>query len=232
MAVGLFGCLGALVGLGVLIVVVIAVLRSAQSTSDIDRVVVTGDTSGLSEWNPGLFAWLSKDIVGHSYYYRPMGGARTSKLAATIVACQGPATLLAMSAEVSSRGAGSIEIVGRGVRVSLLRHGNAWHVALERQPFGVVGSGDGRLVDVYGNLAGWYRSGAGGAQVELGGTALALIEGDATLSESRQAICRPLLRLAAPIADPISATWLLALVGLELTTSLMIRGGGGFGGVP
>jgi hypothetical protein len=214
------------------VVIAMAVKVANQEVSALENAIAAGYVSELAEWNPSLFSWLSKDAIGSSYYFRPMGGARTSKVAATVPACQGPATLLAFSAErTARRGQGKINVLVSGLRVDLVLQGGLWLVAANGQPLGLVDPSSGRIEDATRTPIGAYLRSSAAAELNLRGVSIAVIDSGAKLHRKRAAILRPLFRQVAPALNDDAPLWLLALVGLELGAALMPGGGAPLTGV-
>jgi hypothetical protein len=217
----LFGILVIFVAFTVVIVAAVKGLGGKKQMDALEQGIAAGAVPELAEWNPSLLEWLSKDVIGGAYYYRPMGGARTEKLACTIPAWQGPATLLALSAELTSRrGEGRIEILARGWQVSLVLHTGIWHVTVNGRPLGAIDPTSGRLDDPHRQPIGACLRGPAGTQLQLRGADVAWIAGDPTLHAQRLEPRRPLLRLAAPLGDVEPVMWVLAAIGFSLGHTL------------
>ncbi|MCA9596833.1 MAG: hypothetical protein KC776_26135 [Myxococcales bacterium] len=215
------------VAVAVAFIVIAAKFWAAESRGDdLRHAVSAGDACSLEAWSPEMLPWLSKDAVGSSSYYRPMGGALTSKLALTLFSAQG-AALVAIIGEVTRRkGRGRIDVLVRGTSMVLQLEGARWIVFVNGGPLGAIEPTSGRLDDVRGMPVGFCRPSAGGAQVELRGVNVGWIEAGAELHEARVANPRPLLRLAAPVTEPEPVLWLLAAIAFTLVNQLMVSSSG------
>jgi hypothetical protein len=229
------------VGLFVLVIVfAVVVVGALGSKSEMDALggaITRGDVPGLAPFGAGVFPWMSKDLAGHASYQRPMGGALTGNLAATILACprpgEAPGALAALRAELTPReGRGHIDVLAGGVRVELRLHQGTWFVTGQGRPLGGIEPTSGRIQDPARGAVGWCERGPAGCRLHLGGVVVATIDGGATL-DAHPGTQRPLVHLAAAVAEGDPALWLLAVIGLELALALTpVHGRGSSSGVP
>lgn len=230
MAFALIGVLVALAVLGVFAFVGVAVSKAKGETEAIERMVAMGDASSLAPWDPTLLGWMSKDVIGSSFYYRPMGGARTSKVAMIVPAWQGPANIVAIRREAVSRGGhDKIDLLAGGLRLALGRYGHVWRIYADGYPFGSIDPHGGGLFDPNNAPAGHHRRVGGAVYLQVRGAEVAQIDTDATLHDARPASLRPLVRLASATPSREAAVWLLALCAVELGTHLMMGGSASMG---
>lgn len=219
----------------ILFAVVGLVALGAKSEMDtLAGAIARGDLPGLTPFSDHVLPWLSKDLVGHSSYVRPMGGALTGSLAATVPSCEGPATLLALRTELTPRrGQGRIDLLAGGPRIELQLHEGLWFVSANGRPLGTIDPSSGRLDDSNRRTVGWHQRVGGSSSVHLFGAHLATIDAGASLHEQRPAAPRPLLRLTTLLPNAEASMWLLAVLGLDLGLALTpTRGGGAMMGVP
>ncbi len=216
-----------LFGVAVVFVVVVVKLAAAEDRGDtVRQTVAAGDTSGLAEWSPELLPWLSKDSVGSSSYFRPMGGSLTSKVALTLFSVQG-AALVALSGEVTRRkGRGRIDLLVRGTRIVLQLDRGSWFVSANGSALGVIEPTSGRLDDAQGRPVGFCLHGGGGTRLQLRGVDIGWIAAGAAIHEDRVANPRPLLRLAAPLTETEPVLWLLAAIAFTLFNELVVGSSG------
>jgi len=232
----LFALLGGLFGCGALVLVlVVMVLALAKSQADTTaREIQAGYVSGLLDFHPGLLAELSTTLVGSFHYYRPMGGARTLKLAGKVPSWRFTGDVLAISAELTPRRReGHVAITTNAVRVDLTQAGDYWHASMNGSALGAIHLPSGRVFDPFRNELGYCLRPAGSpGPFVLRGVELAWVAPGAHFAENPVANLHPLLRLGVPQPNPEACGWLLAIIGLELGVHAMPSGGSVVAGVP
>jgi hypothetical protein len=226
----------ALVGMVILFVVVgLSALGKKSEMDVLAGSIARGELPGLAPFGDHLLPWISCDLVGTTSYVRPMGGALTGSLAATIPSCAGPSSLLALRAEITSRhGRGQIDVLAGGPRVGLALHQGMWFVTVDGAPLGAIEPSSGRIDDVQRVPIGQLQRASGHSQLHLRGALVATLARGAAIHDRPSTAPRPLLQMSAPPPPGDAAMWLLAVVGLELATALTPQhgGAGSSSGVP
>lgn len=224
-----------IVFIGLIAIVASGVMRLLDAKGESDRLALaasTGDVSSLGGWSPELIGLLSRDLEGSSLYFRPMGGARTSKVAAAIPAWNATGRLVLLSAESTpERGEQKIALLTRGVRIGMILDARLWQIFVDGRYFGTIEPQQRLFLDGNRQAIGGYNRDASGWRVALRGEEIAIIDGNPALHEKLPVELRPLIQLARPIT-PESSVWLLALTGVVIASASFVGAGAPLIGVP
>lgn len=187
--------------------------------------IKAGHTGGLEDWTAHSLSQLSRHVVGHWHYQRPMGGQRVSYMTAALHSCLTRGELVRISAEKPMHGGGQLTALTNWTRIDVTFGPSAAQISVNGGALGALGLASGRLSDANGAELGAYQRGHDSGRLFLRGRDVAVIRPAPEPASQLPHVPEPFCSWVMPAPDEEATLWVIALTAIEAGNFAMPVGG-------